>query len=212
MKKYFLLIVFILFLSIVFAETTQYNVFSLTIHYKNGELSKEDAFLIQSSQKIEPSKIGDYSLKMYSFNNELLYESKFSISLEKNFEPNPDWFDDEGNQIVFPNETSISTVDETSFTLFVPYFHNVEKIKIFKDEKLKLEIDLSEFSICNENGICDNKETNELCPEECLCGNGKCDNTESYATCSQDCPYIPTERKDMNFWQRILFFIKSVFS
>lgn len=212
MKKYIILLIIALISYTVYAESNLYDTFSITINYKDGELSKEDIFLIQSPEKIQPIKTGDYSIKVYSFNNDVLFESKFSIGLEKNLEPNPDWFDDEGNQIINPNETSLSTIDEISYTLFAPYFFNAEKIKIFKDDELKLEIDVSEYAICNENGICDNQETHELCPDECLCGNDKCDNGESYTTCSQDCPYTPTERENMNFWQRILFFIKSVFS
>ena len=116
MKKYFLIITLILISSMVYAEPTKYEAFSITIHYKDGGLSKENIFLINSPEAIQPLKIGDYSLKIYSFNNELLYESKFSISLEKNLEPNPDWFDDEGNQIVIPNETSITSLEERYFS------------------------------------------------------------------------------------------------
>ena len=217
-KLIFLFMIFLYFItgiSFSFGLDGVKNTFlSITLNYDLGNITLERINSIQSIDELNKFiSIGSYTLKVFSFEEEILYETKFDFSLEMFGVPPKEWFDVEGNQIYFPNitETSKGVLEKSSEVLFIPYYKNAKYVNVYEGGVLKLEIDLSEHAICNENNICDHKETNELCPSECLCGNNICDVDESYSTCSKDCPYEHSERKEMNFWQRILSFIKSAF-
>lgn len=201
MKLYsFLFIICLSLIPITYASSNDL-LFSLSLEYNYGNITIKDIKLIKGYAP-NVNDIGRYSLSMYSFNATLLYNTKFDIPTKIAMD------------LPRGNFTQKLYTDEDGsygfVTLVLPYFKNAKTIKIFKGEELKLEIDISSFATCNENNICDNRETHELCPDECLCGNGKCDPGESYQTCSQDCPYVTAESESLSIWQRILLFVKSI--
>jgi hypothetical protein len=116
--------------------------------------------------------------------------------------------------------------------LRLPYFAEAARIELYHSDKLifKYKIDL-----CNKNSICEiEKHENYLsCPEDCpsgskdgycdkildgrcdadcleemdidcTCGNKLCDERENEKLCPKDCK--------LSFWQRIINWIKSLFS
>jgi hypothetical protein len=119
-----------------------------------------------SPDRLSQPEIG-YTLKMFSFENEVLYSFKFSINPEKLYAPPKEWFDEEGNQIYIPNET-ISVENETNIVLVFPYFKNAEKVNIYdSDDSLILSVDVSKYATCNMNNICNSNENYYTCPEDC---------------------------------------------
>jgi len=179
---------------LVLAEGNQLF-FSINLDYDSGTISQQSVKLIESMGEIDKkSLVGDYKLKIYSFNEELLYESNFDFDLELFNSPPKEWFDDEGNQIYIPDETEAepTLIERTTKVLFAPYSATAKELRIEKENKIELIIDVSEFALCNQNNICDNGESKELCSEDCSGAN------VSY--------------KKVSFWQGIINWIKSLFS
>lgn len=186
-------VVLLLGTSLTSAEQ-QNLVYTLTVDYQDGKISISDIKLFQSDGPLDmQSDKGSYILKLFSFSEELLYQTNFGFQLELFGAPLPEWFDDQGNQIYIPDatETGVMALEESSLVLVVPYYSNAKKVGIFLDDERLAERDISEFSTCNENEVCDESETIEICPQDCTCGNGICDSKEDYASCSRDC--TPTQ-------------------
>lgn len=192
MNKKSIMIVFIVLLSIAIVNAQEEDVvLSLTLKYDGGKITKESIKLIEG---VPPDRLNQptdgYTAKVISFNNEELYSFKFLIELTPLTALDPTWFDDEGNQIFFPDET-MKPLEELVFVLNFPYFKNGKSIKIYNpNNKLVLIIDISEFATCNRNNVCDLKESHELCPE--------------------DCP-LSEEKSRLSLWEKIINFIKSLF-
>ncbi len=175
MKHSFYLLIGILFLISVTQSalaSNDSNLFlSVILNYDQGKISFQDVKLIQSTEPIsKEEKIGNYTLKVYSFKQDKLYETKVTFDLMLFNEPPKEWFDEEGNQIYFPNETYKPKliIDKTSKVVFVPYFKTINFIKLFNSDDVEIASkDVSELAVCNQNSICDNNETKELCPEDC---------------------------------------------
>lgn len=164
--------------------------YTLTVDYQAGKISISDIRRFQIDEPLDTqSSKGSYILRVFSFTGELLYRTNFEFQLELFGVPPSEWFDDQGNQIHIPNatETGLTILEESSLVLVVPYYNNANWVGIFQDDVLLAERDLSEYSTCNENGVCDESETIELCPQDCTCGNWICDSKEDYFSCSRDC-------------------------
>lgn len=188
MKTKILLFLFILTLlsTLVYAQNLAY---SIELGYKSGEISKNNLVLIDSKNEIRPVVGGEYDAKLYSFDDNLLFETSFNFELERTDEANPEWFNEEGKQIVV-NELQSQKSDEISKVIFLPYYKSGKEVRIYRYKELKLTVDVSNLATCNNNGKCDNGETNKLCPE--------------------DCPNSEKMNK-LSLWQRIINFIKNLF-
>ena len=185
MKKTFLFYLFIILLaSQVIAENGLF--YSIDINYDKGELSLKDISLVKG---LAPSylKEGQYTLNILSYRNEILFTTYFDIATEIMFDLPEGYVDEEGNLLIEKEIDLIEEVESVSKNIIVPYFKNAKQIVIYEGDILKLEINISEFAICNENSICDEEETPKLCPEECGCGDGVCQEFENTETCPKDC-------------------------
>lgn len=181
----------VLFTHCVIGYQSEGTFISITLFYNNGNLSYGNVKLLETPENLNTkSEIGDYQLTVFSFEDKPLYETKFSFSLEIVSSPPEEWFDDEGNQIYFPNATGKEKLklEKASIVLFIPYFDDVKNAKVFYDGILKLNIDLSNFSICNHNSICENKESFKTCPTDCPSGSmdDYCDKVND-GVCDPDC-------------------------
>ncbi len=146
MKQTILLIIVIL-ASFVYAE--KQDVFQLTLDYDKEEISKNSLLVIKGYFSKPVQTIDDdYTLKMISYKNKVLYEQKFSFPLEIFGAPPAEWFDEQGRQIHIPTaeESGHIILDKASVELILPYFENAEKINIYKDDNLKLSIGVSHFT------------------------------------------------------------------
>jgi len=123
--------------------------FSVILDYDSGTITQKEVKLIESIGELDKkSSIGDYKLRVYSFDGQVLYETNFDLDLDIFDTPPKEWFDDEGNQIIIPTETDVgsATVEETTKVLFVPYSIDAKEIRIEKDGRIELVIDVSEFT------------------------------------------------------------------
>ncbi|MBI2651987.1 hypothetical protein HYX00_00855, partial [Candidatus Woesearchaeota archaeon] len=161
-------------LPFVFADTLSYSV---VIGYDNGALSLKDVLLIKASP-MPASETGEYKARILSFKGDVLFETAFNVNLE------PFYSMPLSKETVKPPQK----LTKTTFDLVLPYYANAKSIQILKNNNLLLEIDLSKFSTCNENKVCDGSESLEACPGDCTCGNNVCDANENYMICSSDCP------------------------
>ena len=146
-------------------------VYSLIINYDNGNLTLGSLNFIEGGQTPNVF-ISDvkYKAKIISFTEEILYQTNFSFEIAPIFAALPEWFDEEGNQIIIPNETGIITLNETSFDLVLPYFPNAEKIEVYSPEnELALTIDVSEYALCETEEECEDKSFSTCTSqEECI--------------------------------------------
>lgn len=173
MKKIIALIAALVLLPVVFADTLSYSVM---IEYDEGSFSLKDILLIKASP-MPVSKTGEYTARIISFKEESLFETAFNVNLEPFY------------SIPLSKETAKAPkkLTKTTFDLLMPYFANGRSLQIMRNDELLFETNLSKFSTCNENSVCDAFESVESCPSDCACGNNLCDENENYMLCSSDC-------------------------
>ena len=142
--------------------------YSLLVHFSSGKFNLETIDLIESGS-MPAEKGNEYAVQVMSFSGYVLFETTFNAKLQ-----------------VF--DADIEFLTERTIDLLLPYYPTAKSIIIKKGRQQFLEIDVSKYSLCNENGKCDGNETLKFCPKECSCGNTLCDAEENYVTCSRDCP------------------------
>lgn len=197
MKKivfYFIGIVYLILLTHPVNGVSDSELFmSVIVEYSQGKISFQEPNLIQSTEAInKEEKIGNYTLRVYSFKNEILYETKINFDLAIFGAPLKEWFDKEGNQVIIPNETDTSIIDKASQVVFIPYFKTGKSIIMYDlTNTVVANIDISKFAVCNQNEICDTKETEELCPN--------------------DCSSTSSTYKPISFWQWVKNLLSSIF-
>ena len=153
---------FLLFLPLINANQEENLVISLILNYDNGTLTDLETSIIETQYPLDkPTTSGNYSLKVFSFLNEELYQDYFDFDLR-----------------IFDAE--MLDLEQTDKIIFMPYFKTGKSVNIYKGDKEILNIDISSFAVCNQNKICDNHESEDRCPEDCKSNQEKIikDNTE----------------------------------
>ncbi|AJF63092.1 MAG: hypothetical protein QT11_C0001G0967 [archaeon GW2011_AR20] len=127
-------------------------VLSLTLKYNNGKITQEGIKLIEGNPPDRLNQPAEgYMVKIISFDNQELYSLKFSIELTPINALDPSWFDEQGNQIFFPEETT-EPLKEKVFVLNLPYFKNAKYVEIYDPtNELLLRIDVSDYT--NPKGL-----------------------------------------------------------
>ncbi|MEA3378613.1 MAG: hypothetical protein U9Q69_03140 [Nanoarchaeota archaeon] len=94
-----------------------------------------------------------YDVNIYSFKGEVLN----SFKLQKDF-------------YIYGVGIVVSEVEEI---LSFPYYNNIKSLEILDEKKVILNLDLSDYATCNEDGICDNSESIVTCPIDCKIAFGR---------------------------------------
>ncbi|MFC1691011.1 hypothetical protein ACFL0W_02410 [Nanoarchaeota archaeon] len=162
-------------------------VFSAT-YYRNGTLKLESINIInhKPSDRIGLNN-GDFKTEIIDKKGKVLETFHLKYPLNEGTVPAAEWFDEEGNFIgplmEFPNHTKR--------TYYLPYYRNASKLIVYDaEDKVLLNVDLSEISSCNFNNVCDAsaKESYLVCPEDCepWANDGYC-NAKPDKHCDLDC-------------------------
>lgn len=179
MRKLIVFVLLLISLPRVFADTSSHTLsYSIALHYDSGNFSLKSIDLVEVTSPIERED-GGYKAKIVSFRGELLHETSFNVNVNRFY------------GLPVSKETvqggSSSTSTNSSVNLLLPYYPHAKTLQIMNNEELLLEADLSMFSTCNQNNLCDGSESIETCASDCTCGNNVCEPQEHYMSCSSDC-------------------------
>ncbi|GEM_PF-6233785 len=148
--------------------------YSISFTYVSGNFTTKEITL--SSAASPQISLGNmYTLRLVSFQQKVLYETTFNVATDALF----------SIPLSKSTQSVQQSIKKTSFGIVLPYFANAKTVQILKKDNLLLTVDLSGFSTCNENKICDGSESLQTCAADCTCGNGFCE--ENYLSCSKDC-------------------------
>ncbi|MBI2546004.1 hypothetical protein HYV81_02380 [Candidatus Woesearchaeota archaeon] len=168
MKIFLVMLAIFALISLVKAETVSY---SIALDFDSGKFTLKNIELVPA----EPMSKTDgklYTARITSFNGEVLYETTFNVEVA-----------------IFraPGGAAASQPSSTVVDLVLPYYPNAKSVLILKGREIMFEVDVSSFSVCNENKVCEGIESIDTCPSDCTCGNRVCDKGENYIACSSDC-------------------------
>ena len=158
LKTFFILLGMIFLFGIIQAQEEQF--YNINLNYLDGEISLEsvDVLFGQSSTGTG----GSYNLNVVSFDGDILNQFYFDIlESEVNFETiNPETGEISGESFQIGGDNLVLTA---------PYFPNAYIIEIYSpDEELLLEIDVSEFALCQTEEECASEDI-EICTTEEEC-------------------------------------------
>jgi hypothetical protein len=144
MKKIALLVILAIAMPIAIAQSNV--VYSLTIKYDSNALTLENLKLVEG---VAPDRVNQpekgFTLKLISFDGQVLHSFKFLIDTAIVREPPQNIFDESGNQVDVPHETV--ELRDTMVVLVVPYFENAKAIEIYDESNnLVLTSDVSKYS------------------------------------------------------------------
>jgi hypothetical protein len=203
--KYMILFFIILISSIAFAQANDVFVLYIDV-YNDGAVDLKDFKVISGTQNVYAGQDGNYPIKIVSFDDKVLFQSK----LQMGFVTYRETIDDEGN--MKGEEVVIENIEQF---LRLPYFKDAKTIELYHEDKLIYSLDVSEH-LCNKNSVCEGYENEFNCPTDCVntiadkcdgksdgvcdancapgedpdclkCGNNVCDKDESCSTCPKDC-------------------------
>jgi len=119
-------------------------VFRVDVNFKNQTLTLEEIELVEGYAPdyfLEP--ILPYKAEVISFKEEKLYSFEFPIELHVYDRP----------------EADVPDLTERIVSLIFPYFDDAKELMIYSPEdRLLLKVDLSEYSQCDKENICDFEE------------------------------------------------------
>jgi len=182
-----LLIVGFLFVS--YASAEQHRIYSVTLNYDDGELSKQSLFVTTGNfNELQDANDRSYTLNIISFSDKVLYTAYFEIDLFFYGLAPEGTFDEDGVQISIPQQ-EVFTLRQTDIQLILPYFPNAKRFDIYNpDDEKVLEISAAYLSdVCGDN-ICQLHESFESCPIDCPSGinDDYCDGLQD-SICDPDC-------------------------
>lgn len=161
---------------LVLANAVEQEVYVVTLKYDGEALSKESIYVTRANY-LETRETGPFTVRISSFDNKTLYTKRFDVPLNFSFIANPEWFDENGTQVVIPPKAE---VHETAYKeLILPFFENAMKIEIDKSGEKILEISVVQFAR--------------------TCGDAVCQEHESYLTCEADCTLTQQPSGEMDY-------------
>src|SRR3989344_3549794 len=137
-RQFLIVLVGLWFLSSLAGAITQQpnqDVFVLTLKYDRGNIYMQSLILTKSFfyPPVNQPREG-YNLSLVAFDGITLYSQNFNFPLEVHTAPDPNWFDERGNQIYFPGRNETTIIKESAnVELILPYYENAQRI-VIKDK------------------------------------------------------------------------------
>lgn len=162
MKNRFIFLILTIFSLAAIVNAAENN-YVITLERANTELSLLDLKFAEGSgpDYIDQPEEG-YMARMLSFKGEEMLRFNFSVN-------EPIIIEQFSDLNLTPQEVeNIQNPPTEKIYLNFPDYPNAKKIEILDETgELKLDIDLSSYARCNENGFCDFNEDLQKCPEDC---------------------------------------------
>ncbi|MFH1433009.1 MAG: hypothetical protein ABIG84_07380 [archaeon] len=203
--KYIVLFFIILISSVAVAQANEVFVLYLNVH-NDDAVDLKDFKIISGSQNVYADQAGNYPIKIISFDDEVLFESKLQIGFVTYRETRDEDGNMKGEEVVLESAEQF---------IRLPYFKNAKTIELYHEDKLIYTLDVSEH-LCKKNSVCEGYENELNCPGDCAnkdankcdgksdavcdadcapgedpdcikCGNDICDKDESCSSCPKDC-------------------------
>jgi hypothetical protein len=126
-----------------------------TVYSMFAEIYKEDTGVLKNISvdigliSSFPSYQTDYSVKILDPKDKILFDRNIDVSFD-----------------VFLEPLKVIEMDKTLIHLRLPYSERANTIRFYHDDKIILEVALSDF-ICDNNFICEQGENEYNCPQDC---------------------------------------------
>ncbi len=183
-----MLLLLVLNVTSIFAEV-EVKTYIVGLQYSNGSVNIESV-IVSTTFFVQNESDGSYELDVISFNNKILYSTKFDFQQGRIYDSPPgNIFDETGKQIIIPEFESIQDTNDAYIELYVPYFHNGKELRVYDSSRTLLaKTSIAHFAdLCGDN-ICQESESYESCPSDCLSGSADdyCDRAAD-KICDPDC-------------------------
>lgn len=119
----------------------------LDLNYSDGNITSSSAKIVYKkvSNKYSLDENG-FNMKLLSDSNEIINDFNFNFMLSFVHAPLPQWFDENGGQVYFPEE-QITTITDSNFSVLIPYENTAAKIDIYdKNSNYLMSIDISDIN------------------------------------------------------------------
>ncbi len=142
------------------------KIFVVTLLYDNGAILDGGAYVADGLFYPERNQpLDGYLARMVDKNSNPIAEVRFNFPLELVSEPDPNWFDESGKQVVIPNQTSVALQKSGKDVLF-PYSNNAESVEVYSTGGIRLlTIPLAHLtSFCGDSVCAEGEQCDVDCP------------------------------------------------
>lgn len=153
------------------------KLYIINLNYDTGAISLNSVYVTVRDISIEPAQTGNYHYDVLSFENKVLFTSRFEIRTDFSV---PDIESTEPIEI---------HLEKQDISLEIPYFENGKSIDIYDSKNNKVHsVDVGYFTDTCDNSVCEAHESYENCPKDCPSGekDDYCDGIEDNI-CDPDC-------------------------
>lgn len=165
-KYTIIILVVLIFISVGVSRVLAYQenkIYEVNLNYDKGEISLASEIIARNGyaldRKIQPE--AGYKAEVLSLADDVLYSFQFEV-------PNiqcSDSIDPETNQM----SGSCVFLDQTNFTLVIPYFTDGKVINLYDPAGKKVffaSVEHLAKSVCGDS-VCQKSESHKVCPQDC---------------------------------------------